>query len=90
MAGLRRDYFFISPRHMIALGPADLNKHRLQSLRISRAVTDLRRPYPNRQRFGLSARQWEAFQAALSAPPRPAPRMARLLKRPSVFDRGDI
>ena len=45
---------------------------------------------PDRQRFGLSTRQWEAFQAALSAPPRPAPRMARLLKRPSVFDRGDI
>jgi uncharacterized protein (DUF1778 family) len=45
---------------------------------------------PDRRRFGLSAEQWAAFQAALSAPPRPAPRLARLLKKPSVFERGDI
>ncbi len=45
---------------------------------------------PDRQRFGLSAGQWKAFQAALSAPPRPAPRLARLLKRPSVFERGTV
>jgi uncharacterized protein (DUF1778 family) len=43
---------------------------------------------PDRRRFGLNAKQWEAFQAALSAPPRPAPRLARLLKKPSVFERG--
>jgi uncharacterized protein (DUF1778 family) len=45
---------------------------------------------PDRQRFGLSAKQWEAFHKALSAPPRPAPRLARLLKKPSVFERGEI
>ena len=45
---------------------------------------------PDRRRFGLSAGQWEAFQAALSAPPRPARRLARLLKEPSVFERGGI
>jgi uncharacterized protein (DUF1778 family) len=45
---------------------------------------------PDRQRFGLSAEQWKAFQAALSAPPRPAPRLARLLKEPSVFERGGL
>jgi uncharacterized protein (DUF1778 family) len=45
---------------------------------------------PDRQRFGLNAQRWEAFQAALSAPPRPAPRLARLLKEPSVFERGGI
>ncbi|MEO8053461.1 MAG: DUF1778 domain-containing protein [Acidobacteriota bacterium] len=27
---------------------------------------------PDRQRFGLSAQQWAAFQAALAAPSRPA------------------
>jgi uncharacterized protein (DUF1778 family) len=43
---------------------------------------------PDRQRFGLSAEQWAAFQAALDAPPRPAPRLAKLLREPSVFDRG--
>jgi len=42
---------------------------------------------PDRQRFGLTADQWEAFQAALSAPPRPSPRLAKLLAEPSVFER---
>lgn len=45
---------------------------------------------PDRQRFGLSTEQWEAFQAALSAPTRPVPRLAKLLKNPSVFERGKI
>jgi uncharacterized protein (DUF1778 family) len=44
---------------------------------------------PDRQRFGLTADQWEAFQAALSAPPRPAPRLAKLMNEPSVFERGN-
>lgn len=41
---------------------------------------------PDRRRFGLDAGQWAAFQAALDAPPRPAPRLAQLLREPSVFD----
>jgi len=45
---------------------------------------------PDRQRFGLSAQQWKAFEAALDAPPRPAPRLARLLNEPSVFEEGSI
>ena len=42
---------------------------------------------PDRRRFGLSAGQWSAFQSALDAPPGPAPRLARLLREPSVFER---
>ena len=42
---------------------------------------------PDRQRFGLNAEQWEQFHAALDAPPRPLPRLAKLLNEPSVFDR---
>ena len=45
---------------------------------------------PDRWRFPLSAEKWEAFQAALAAPPRTAPRMARFLRKPSVFERGGI
>ena len=45
---------------------------------------------PDRQRFGLTAEQWEAFQAALSAPPRPLPQLSKLLKEPSIFDRGGV
>jgi uncharacterized protein (DUF1778 family) len=45
---------------------------------------------PDRQRFGLNAKQWKAFQAALDAPPKPAPRLAKLLNEPSVFERGRV
>jgi len=54
------------------------------------AIARAQETLPDRQRFGLDAEQWEAFQSALSAPPRPAPRLARLLKKPSVFERGDV
>jgi len=43
---------------------------------------------PDRRRFGLDAERWEAFQAALSAPTRPARRLAKLLKNASVFEHG--
>ena len=42
----------------------------------------------NRQRFGLTAERWEAFQRALDAPPRPHARLGRLLNEPSVFEEG--
>jgi len=45
---------------------------------------------PDRQRFGLTAEQWDAFQTALAAPPHPAPRLAKLLTEPSVFERGSV
>lgn len=43
---------------------------------------------PDRQPFGLSAEHWAAFQSALDAPPRSAPRLTRLLREASVFERG--
>jgi uncharacterized protein (DUF1778 family) len=45
---------------------------------------------PDRQYFRLDAEQWEAFQAALAAPPSPAPRLAKLLQEPSVLERGSV
>ena len=45
---------------------------------------------PDRQHFGLPAEQWEAFLAALDAPPRPMPRLQRLLNEPSVFERDSV
>jgi uncharacterized protein (DUF1778 family) len=42
---------------------------------------------PDRQRFGLDAERWTAFQAALDAPVRPNPRLKKLLQKPSVFER---
>jgi uncharacterized protein (DUF1778 family) len=45
---------------------------------------------PDRRRFGLNKAQWEAFHKALAAPPRPSRRLAKLLKEPSVFERGRV
>ena len=41
---------------------------------------------PDRRAFGLDASAWTDFQAALEAPVRSAPRMARLLREPSVLE----
>ena len=40
----------------------------------------------DRRTFGLNAAQWKGFMAALDAPPRPVPRLERLLKEPGFFD----
>lgn len=42
---------------------------------------------PDRQRFGLPADEWAAFQEALDAPPRAKPRLRKLLAGKSPFDR---
>ncbi len=42
----------------------------------------------DRRTFGLSAAEWKAFMAALDAPPRPLPRLERLLREPGFFDAG--
>jgi uncharacterized protein (DUF1778 family) len=42
----------------------------------------------DRQSFQLDGAQWEAFLAALDAPPQRHPRLARLLQEPSVLERG--
>ena len=41
---------------------------------------------PDRTRFELGAKQWAKFGALLDAPPRDLPRLAKLLKKPSVFE----
>lgn len=40
----------------------------------------------DRRHFGLDAERWEAFQAALDAPPREMPDLERLMREPSVFE----
>jgi uncharacterized protein (DUF1778 family) len=43
----------------------------------------------DRQHFGLDAEKWEAFMAALEAPPREIPQLERLMREKSIFeDRG--
>src|SRR5271163_746374 len=42
----------------------------------------------DRNRFGRDADRWKAFLEALDASPRDIPRLGRLLREPSVFERG--
>jgi len=44
----------------------------------------------DRRRFGLDAERWEAFMAALDAPPRPLPRLEQLFATPSIFEDSGV
>lgn len=52
------------------------------------ALTRADETLADRQHFGLDAKQWEAFMAALDAPPRRHARMERLLNEPSIFEQN--
>ena len=50
------------------------------------ALTRAEETLPDRRRIELNAEDWAAFQAALDAPVRPLPRIARLFREPSILD----
>jgi len=81
----------LTPSAKRALQVAASATHRsVSEFVLESALAQADQTLPDRQRFGLSAEQWEAFQAALSAPTAPAARLAKLLKEPSVFERGRL
>ena len=43
----------------------------------------------DRRYFSLDPERWAVFQAAVDAPPRPNPRLKKLLRTPSVFECAD-
>ncbi|MGD0773800.1 MAG: DUF1778 domain-containing protein [Candidatus Solibacter sp.] len=81
----------LTPSAKRTLQSAALAAHRsVSEFVLESALARAEETLPDRRRFPLSADKWAAFQAALVAPPRPAPRLARLLRKPSVFERGGI
>jgi uncharacterized protein (DUF1778 family) len=81
----------VTPSNKALLQIAALAVHQsVSDFVIKSALSRAEETLPDRQHFGLDAAQWEAFQAALDAPPRPTPRLAKLLQEPSVFERGTI
>jgi uncharacterized protein (DUF1778 family) len=62
----------------------------LSGFMLESALTRAEETLPDRQRFGLNKTQWEAFSKALDAPPRPSRRLAKLLRKPGVFERGSV
>jgi len=51
------------------------------------ALSEAEERLAERRIFMLDGRRWDAFVAALDAPPRRHARLERLLREPSVFDR---
>jgi uncharacterized protein (DUF1778 family) len=79
----------LTPSAKRALQTAAQAAHRsVSDFVLESALARAEETLPDRQRFGLSAGEWAAFQAALAAPSRPARRLAKLLREPSVFERG--
>ena len=79
----------LTPSAKRALQTAALAAHRsVSEFVLESALARAEETLPDRVRFGLNAEQWKAFQTALSAPRRRSPRLAKLLKEPSVFERG--
>lgn len=51
------------------------------------ALTRAEQLLADQTRIVLSGPDWERFVAALDAPPEPSPRLERLMREPSVFER---
>ena len=51
------------------------------------ALSEAEERLADRHIFTLDRKSWDAFIAALDAPPRRHPRLKRLFQEPSVFDR---
>ena len=76
----------LTPSAKRALQIAALAAHRsVSEFVLESALARADETLPDRQKFGLNAEQWEAFQAALDAPAQSAPRLAELLRKPGVF-----
>ena len=81
----------LTPSAKRALQIAALAAHRsVSEFVLESALARAEETLPDRQRFGLTAEQWEAFETALAAPPPPAPRLSELLNQPSVFEQGSL
>ncbi|EIC30077.1 MULTISPECIES: DUF1778 domain-containing protein [Methylomicrobium] len=77
----------IDPKAKEALQAAALLKHKTVSeFILENALSAANEVLADRRYFVLNAEQWEAFQAALDAPPRALPRLERLMKEPGFFD----
>lgn len=81
----------LTPSAKRALQIAALAAHRsVSEFVLESALARAEETLPDRQKFGLNTDQWAAFQKALDAPPQPAPRLAKLLQEPSIFERGGL
>lgn len=77
----------ISPEAKQALqAAASARRTSVSDFVLASAMEAAQEALADRQRFGLDADQWTAFQAALDAPPQSHPRLKKLLQEPGVFE----
>jgi uncharacterized protein (DUF1778 family) len=72
------------------LTPAARASHRsVSQFVLESALSRAEETLVERRHFELSAEQWNAFMAALDAPPRELPRLRRLFQEASPFDAAE-
>ncbi|WP_027156485.1 type II toxin-antitoxin system TacA family antitoxin [Methylobacter luteus] len=77
----------IDPKAKETIQAAALLRHKtISEFILENAMGAANEILAERRHFHLDAEQWEAFQAALDAPPRPLPRLERLMQEPGLFD----
>lgn len=64
---------------------ASLTRRSVSAFVLESALARADETLADRRTFVLSSDQWKAFTAALDAPPRPLPRLHRLLTEPGFF-----
>jgi uncharacterized protein (DUF1778 family) len=57
--------------------------------RTEKLVNEASKRLADRSLFTLDGKKWDAFIAALDAPPRRHARLERLFREPSVFDKAE-
>lgn len=65
---------------------ASVSRRSLSDFVLESALARADEALADRRTFSLKTNEWKAFITALDAPPRPLPRMQRLLKEPGFFD----
>src|SRR5436190_823898 len=65
---------------------AAATRRSLSEFVLESALTRAEEALADRRIFGVDAKDWKAFLAALDAPPRPLPHIERLLKEPGFFE----
>lgn len=79
----------VSPSAKAKLQAAASAVHRSMSdFVMESALSRAEESLADRRVFGLDAKKWAAFQAALDAPTRSLPRLQALLDKPGFFDSG--
>jgi hypothetical protein len=74
-----RIFYLFQPKGVNAMSVTKKEKRRSRRAAVQQTFAD-------RALFTMPGEKWEAFCAALDAPPKPVPALRRLLTRPSVFD----